>query len=111
MNLSERAELAYEHYIDSYGIDWGSDCELFTAGYLAAAREAEKTPHVIDENHAYGDQEVYYGVFTEYNFESGAPSVIKLVACVSEDSADLSDDHGDLRDIDEFDFVVGPFRE
>lgn len=38
MNLEEQAELAYEHHIDNYGIDWGSNCELFTAGYRAAMR-------------------------------------------------------------------------
>lgn len=38
MNLDERAELAFEHHIDNYGIDWGSNCELFTAGYRAATQ-------------------------------------------------------------------------
>jgi len=38
MNLDERAELAFEHHIDNYGIDWGSNCELFSAGYRAAMR-------------------------------------------------------------------------
>lgn len=64
---------------------------------------------VIGDQHAYGDQEVYYGVLTETNFVEGEQSVIKLVACVSEESVYLSDNHGNLRDLDEFDFVVGPF--
>lgn len=40
MNLNERAELAYEHHIDNYGIDWGSECELFTTGYIAAIKQS-----------------------------------------------------------------------
>lgn len=75
-----------------------------------ALRGIEGNPHVIDEDHAYGDQEVYYGVLTETNFVEGEQSVVTLVACVSEESAYLSDNHGDLRDIDEFNFVVGPFK-
>lgn len=38
MNLDERAELAFKHHIDNYGVDWGSNCELFSAGYRAAMR-------------------------------------------------------------------------
>lgn len=90
-------------------VAWDYGDEIISA--LKTVRGIEGNPHVIDEDHAYGDQEIYYGVLTETNFVEGDQSVIKLVACVSEESAYLSDNHGDLRDIDEFDFVVGPFKK
>lgn len=92
-----------EIIVDREGMD-----EILSA--LKTVRGIEGQPRVIDEDHAYGDQEIYYGVLIETNFVEGEQSVVTLVACVSEESAYLSDNHGDLRDIDEFNFVVGPFK-